>query len=119
MKRLISIWLVAILITTALVIGVYAQQSQTADKQISGTGTIVWRQILDFRGYLLITDNGETYAPMHLPDEFKVDGYRLLFAGTVSPNWISLSGYDVILIGLFAPIDYETVCIRPNEQPTT
>ncbi len=84
------IYLIAGLIVACAVTacGCLDQESQSKE-QITGNGTITY---VDLEGgfYGIITEGGDQYYPLNLPDEYKVDGMRVEFTATITEDTVTV-----------------------------
>ena len=79
-KQLVILGIVVLLLTIGL--------SGCLDSYVEGTGRI---QYNDFEGgfYGIVSDDGEDYDPINLPDDFKEDGLLVSFKLVVLENQVS------------------------------
>ena len=66
------------------------------DAIINEKGTVVYMQ-LEGGFFGIISDDGESYDPVTLPEEFEVDGLRVEFTAKVADNQTSFHQWGTII----------------------
>jgi putative hemolysin len=85
-----SIYLIAGLIVAGAVLACGCLDQKTQSKeQVTGNGTITY---VDLEGgfYGIITEGGDRYYPLDLPDDYKVDGMRVRFTAIITEDTVTV-----------------------------
>lgn len=66
------------------------------DDLVEGTGTVTWFSF-ETGFYGIVSEDGEHYAPIDLPEEFREGGLRVRFTARIRDDLMSFHGWGTLV----------------------